>query len=43
MMETGYRRAANFLAAILREINATIKYVENEEVINVNDIKPKSI
>lgn len=43
MMETGYRRAANFLAAILREINATIKYVENEEVINVNDVKPKSI
>jgi hypothetical protein len=38
MMETGYRRAANFLAAILREINATIKYVENEEVINVNDV-----
>lgn len=37
MMETGYKRASYFLASILREINATINYVENEEVINVNE------
>ena len=38
MMETGYRRAANYLAAILREINSTIKYIETEDVVNVNDL-----
>ena len=37
MMQTGYKRASYFLAAILKEINATINYVENEEVINVNE------
>ena len=45
MMETGYKRASYFLAAILKEINATIHYVENEEVVNVNEdinIKPEN-
>ena len=45
MMETGYKRASYFLAAILKEINATINYVENEEVMNVNEeinIKPEN-
>jgi len=38
MMQTGYKRASYFLAAILKEINATINYVENEEVVNINEI-----
>lgn len=38
MMETGYKRASYFLAAILREINATIKYIETEDVVNINDL-----
>lgn len=37
MMETGYKRASYFLAAILKEVNATINYIENEEVININE------
>ena len=36
MMQTGYKRASYFLASILREAEATINYVENEEVINVD-------
>ncbi len=46
MMLTGYKRASYFLAAILKEMNSTINYVENEEVINVNEnsikIKPEN-
>ncbi len=45
MLETGYDRAANFLGALLREMEKTIQYVENEEVKNVHesiDIKPEN-
>lgn len=39
MMETGYKRASYFLAEILNQIQKTINYIENEEIININDVK----